>query len=699
MKVTKTVGIRSAWGEISLLLAAVFMIGAAQAATYHVKPDGDDSKDGKSWADAFKTVNMGFAAVNNDRTGSSLIIRKGEYALTGAIGCNGGSTEGKRAFVYSETGKPEDVVIYSDGTFECLRLGQFITVSGITLSNGVNRADCAGGGIRFSNYSGDDYRGIVSNCIVTCCSNVLGTGSNGGAAVAIYGRNLMIDSVIRNNTASADGAGVLMVNNSSYKGVPTLKRCRIEGNVATGKGGGVFIANVYGTNKHQSDGDVVELIDCEIIGNSAANGAGVHFASTNMIANLTGCVVSNNTAATNSGGIRLENGANMVMRNCLVEGNHANSAAGIDVIGKSEGFITTLTCTNTVVSKNMASNTGAGVRIINNYGQAFFTDTVFCENSATESGGGVYISGYGKGVFNHCRFEGNSAIVNVDSENRGGGGIFVGNQTSDVRGYCAVSNCVFASNTSGTRAGGMGGSWNKCYFGGAIVNCVFTNNSSRLQGGGLVIRDTTSSTPNPNPPIVRNCLFAFNRTTQNGGATDNSDSNGGGVHLVTYSAVVFENCTIVSNSVGNTKNNVSGGIHHRYGGKLKNCIVAFNTVNGVSDAEKLSSGNTAWTLNDAAYEYCCGWPAVTRFKEANHCIAADPKFVDSAQGDFWLAEGSPCINKGLDADWMTSTAINPITGKRVKVLDLAGSVRLSGVHVDIGCYELYIPKGLTLSIR
>ena len=669
---------------LSLAICAIAAFSAA-ATTYYVdKENGSDDNDGKAPERAFKTANKGFSTINiNENRGSELIIAPGEYPLTEAIGCNGGGSESKRSHVRSSTDRPEDVVIYSDGTFECLRLGQFITVSSITLSNGVNRADCAGGGIRFSNYAGDDYRIIVSNCIVTCCSNVLGTGSNGGAAVAIYGRNLMIDSVIRDNTACADGGGVLMVNNNSYNGVPRLERCRIERNVAAGKGGGVFVANVYGTNKHQSNGEAVELVDCEIIGNSAANGAGVHFATTNMTANLTGCVISNNTSATgNSGGIRLENGANMVMRNCLVEGNAAGSGAGADVIGKSATAVTTLVCSNTVFRKNAARGTGGGMRIINNYAIATCDDTFFRENSAATSGGGVYISGQGKGFFDNCRFDGNAATGTANGDSRGGGGLFMGDQTSSKKGYCSVSNCVFASNTSGFRAGGMGHTWNTNCFCAAIVNCIFTNNQSRTQGGGLVIRESTA---NPTPAIVRNCLFAFNRTTQNGGATDNSDANGGGVHFATYSDVVLENCTIVSNSVGNTKNNVSGGIHHRYGGKLKNCIVAFNTVNGVSDADKLSSGNTAWTLNDAAYEYCCGYPAVTRFKEANHCIAADPKFVDPANGDFTLQVNSPCKEAGVYADWMATAT------------DLAGNRRVRGSKVDIGCYEA--PVGMTVLLK
>ena len=280
----------------------------SSAATYYVNPEtGNDSNAGTVDA-PFKTVNKGFSFINeSDNRGSELIIAPGKYQLTSAIGCNGGGSEAKRSHVRSSTGKPEDVVIYSDGTFECLRLGSFITISGITFSNGVNSATCPSGGIRFSEHNDSAYRMIVSNCVVTCCNNAYGTGTN-GAAVAIYGHNLMIDSVIRNNRASMmNGAGVLIMNNDTFKGVPRLERCRIEGNVATGKGGGVYVATSPRSTTYTSTGNSVEIIDCEIIGNSASDGAGVYFAIANLTANLTGCVISNNTATTNSGGIRLEN--------------------------------------------------------------------------------------------------------------------------------------------------------------------------------------------------------------------------------------------------------------------------------------------------------------------------------------------------------------------------------------------------------
>ena len=91
------------------------------------------------------------------------------------------------------------------------------------------------------------------------------------------------------------------------------------------------------------------------------------------------------------------------------------------------------------------------------------------------------------------------------------------------------------------------------------------------------------------------------------------------------------------------------------------------------------------------------------FLSENGCITADPKFVDPANGDFRLQTDSPCVNKGLNADWMTTNEIDPVTGKRKKVLDLAGSLRISpkreGARVDIGCYEVWFPLGTIISVH
>lgn len=56
----------------------------------------------------------------------------------------------------------------------------------------------------------------------------------------------------------------------------------------------------------------------------------------------------------------------------------------------------------------------------------------------------------------------------------------------------------------------------------------------------------------------------------------------------------------------------------------------------------------------------------------------DPKFVDGAKGNYKLAKGSPCINQGT-----VPAAIKSYVGTK----DLAGSKRVKGKAVDLGCYE------------
>ena len=651
--------------RICTLVSIMVAFGAltASAATYYVKPDGDDDNDGKSWAKALATPSKGFSKVNSDK-GSTLIISNGVYKLTGAIGCTGGSDEASRTIVKGFSGNPDDVVLDAQGASECLRLAAYITISGITVSNGVNTTTgtkCPAAGIRFANNSGSgaDYEIIVTNCVVTCCTNIFPSNQH-GAAVDLIGHNLLVDSVIRNNTSvSANGAGVIMVNRTDVKGPPKMLRCRIEGNRSAKSGAGVYISANNNAESGKSGGkSIIEVEDCEIVGNTSESaGAGVYSPGYFDI-RLTGCTIANNTVAdANGGGVRFEKGP-VTMLNCMVAGNSAVSGAGVDVVPTASSpaaAIATLICSN----------------------------TTFRGNTAYSSGGGVRIYQYGRAFFDGCRFEGNSTTYDTANDQTGGGGVWLSHQGSGTipYGYCSASNCVFAGNISGTRAGGLGGTWNT-NFCGAVVNCVFTNNQSRFQGGGLSIREAKA---NPTPAIIRNCLFAFNETTYDGST---ADSNGGGVLLVTKSNLVMENCTIVSNNIRNTStaNYKSGGIHQRWGGTLKNCIVAFNTRCG--QPEDTAYWNTDGSnLTAANYQNCCGYPAVSKFSAANGCVAADPKFVDPANGDFTLQPGSPCKNAGANDAWMADAT------------DLLGNPRIAGDTVDIGCYEFEIFSGLRVILR
>jgi len=108
---------------------------------------------------------------------------------------------------------------------------------------------------------------------------------------------------------------------------------------------------------------------------------------------------------------------------------------------------------------------------------------------------------------------------------------------------------------------------------------------------------------------------------------------------------------------------------------VANNVVAFNTVGIlVSQTAKVrnncSFGNTLsnWVRPDSA--------------GADGNIELDPQFADRASGDFRLAEGSPCRDTGDDS------AIQPDD------LDLDGSPRIQGRHVDMGAYETADATGI-----
>jgi hypothetical protein len=68
-------------------------------------------------------------------------------------------------------------------------------------------------------------------------------------------------------------------------------------------------------------------------------------------------------------------------------------------------------------------------------------------------------------------------------------------------------------------------------------------------------------------------------------------------------------------------------------------------------------------------------PEVNCIQGSGTCAVGTTPFVDPSGGDFHLAPGSLAIDHGVDA----AASGYP--------LDLEGQPRLSGAHVDLGCFE------------
>ena len=217
---------------------------------------------------------------------------------------------------------------------------------------------------------------------------------------------------------------------------------------------------------------------------------------------------------------------------------------------------------------------------------------------------------------------------------------------------CVISNCVF----HGCQSSGATGSAIQQWTAGKIIDCKFFDcaGSNGRYGGAITVGNAGS--------VVRGCLFVNCANTGTGGA------------ISFYGAGLVENCTILGcRSTGTTTG--AGGIDV-FGspGTVRNCIV-------------YGCGNDAGEANinatkGIAVEYTATAPLFDG--AGNILLAAMPKFVDAAGGDYRVTAGAT-IDSGLNQSWMADAP------------DLAGNPRLQNGAVDMGAYE-YDPDGAPLSV-
>jgi len=154
-------------------------------------------------------------------------------------------------------------------------------------------------------------------------------------------------------------------------------------------------------------------------------------------------------------------------------------------------------------------------------------------------------------------------------------------------------------------------------------------------------------------------------TIRNNIISGNSAYNGGG--MVSCYGPITNNVI-----VGNTARNRVGGVSTWNNTQIVNCIIWAN------DAPEFPQVNT-YNLPT----YCCiqDWAG-----GGVGNLAADPRFVDAANGDFHLRPDSPCIDAGGDVPGLTSDFDgNP------RPFDAWPASRGDGSGFDIGAYEYPTP--------
>lgn len=301
-----------------------------------------------------------------------------------------------------------------------------------------------------------------------------------------------------------------------------------------------------------------------------------------------------------------------------------------------------------------------------------------CQSVGQGGGSGPGAHAAGMHNVNHCWIENctfvdNAAIATNSSGYAGGlqlgtGGLvvnstFVGNKTTNYGGAInlasqgTISNCTFIGNY---------GNFGSLYGGGAttkIRNCAFVNE------GGTVYFTTGAS------PEFRNCLFAIP------GCTALAPFQNAGV-------VRAENCTFAG--CGTAVHLASKD----QAASLVNCLFAGNKKDFETD--KLTFAAPPFALTNC---FLAAYPAAGCTAES--CvIGANARFRDAAHGDYSLRRGSPCRDKAMLLDWMTSADAVDLAGNPRVVTEAKPLAENPAALPDIGCYEnLDAARGLRLLVR
>lgn len=283
--------------------------------------------------------------------------------------------------------KPEDVKLIGNGSIRAVLAAGSARLEKLMITNGNTTAGYIPPGqtkvVGNSTRGGGVYgAGVITNCVITGCS-----GSHGGAVAQttsvycshLYGNSStyggavfntsVYGSVLENNTAASGGAG--WFNGASYK----VFDSQILNNRATGRndaGGGL--------NGIQS------VSNCVFSGNSNADGyAGACIGKSGAAASsfMWDCIVTNNTAKGNGGGI-----STLTAIRCLIAGNSVTAGSGGGCY-QSELY-------DCVVSNNVATGGSGGGVYIN--GQSVsnclvYANRVISSNTQHGYGGGINCSG------------------------------------------------------------------------------------------------------------------------------------------------------------------------------------------------------------------------------------------------------------------------------------------------------------------
>ena len=329
--------------------------------------------------------------------------------------------------------------------------------------------------------------------------------------------------------------------------------------------------------------------------------------------------------------------------NTIVDGTDTDSV--FIITGTIAVTLTNMTITN---GNTTSSGLGGGLRI--EQADVTIVDVIVSDNSAWNSGGGVYSIGGDITILD------SQIVSNIVSTSGSalGGGISVSDDESkpsqvSIVNTAVISNVAFSSSGSAT-----GGGINSTASMLVIENSTVSGNESSEAAGGIFISGSDGG-PTKTAAITNSTLSG-----------NSSSFTGGGVYATNSAEVTMTNSTIVSN----TAQFFAGGIaaFDDSAVNLENVLIAFNSP---TDCDALGDFIHSKDHNLDSDNSCS-------LTKANDLPATLP-LIDTLQDNGGLTyshallENSPAINAG-------SNAVCPTKDQR-------GVIRPQGIACDIGAYE------------
>ena len=313
----------------------------------------------------------------------------GTSQINWVIGAVTGTWEADKSpyYVVGNISVPAQAQLTIESGVQVLFEGDF----GFTVSGTLGAIGDAENAIEFTTISADSHWvGMTflpgsSGSLLRNCELYRGSDSLGGVLRIGNAAPTFELCNFHDNTATSGGAVALLANSAA-----TFSDCRLYDNSATS--GGALFADWFA---------VPQLSACELDGNSATNGGAIYLSGS--LGEIHDCNIHNNSATAKGGGIYIGNGAAGELYGNEIHDNTANAGGGAALVWYVQPFVH-----DEAVYGNSATTSGGGIYIQDGCTPVILR-TLIVQNAAPE---GQAIATRASGaIFNYCTLTGAGALT------------------------------------------------------------------------------------------------------------------------------------------------------------------------------------------------------------------------------------------------------------------------------------------------